>query len=155
MSMRKPVRPLLVMWVLSIVLIFLALVAVGGGVLLIQDPTGAELQMETAWLVNTPFVDYFVPGLILFFVFGVGSLFLLYALWEMPRFAFFASLTRFTREYWAWDFTVLLGVVLLVWLVVQIAILPAMSPIQPVMLVVALALIVLPFLPGMRRFYAR
>ena len=120
MSMRKPVRPLLVMWVLSIVLIFLALVAVGGGVLLIQDPTGAVLQMETAWLVNTPFVDYFVPGLILFFIFGVGSLFLLYAMWEMPRLAFLASLTRFTREYWAWDFTILLGVVLLVVVAVRL-----------------------------------
>ena len=74
MSMRKPLRPLPVMWALSIVLIFLALVAVGGGVLLIQDPSGTELQLETAWLVNTPFVDYFVPGLILFFFFGVGSL---------------------------------------------------------------------------------
>ncbi len=155
MSMRKPVRPLLVMWVLSVLLIFLALTGVGGGVLLLQDPTGASLQLEPEWLLNTPFVDYFVPGLILFFVFGVGSLVLLYALWELPKVDFLARLTKFTHEHWAWDFTVLLGVVLLVWLVAQIALLPALSPIQPVMLVVALALIVLPLLPAMRRFYAR
>jgi hypothetical protein len=153
--MRKPVRPLLVMWVLSLVLIFLALGTVGGGILLIQDPTGAVMQLEISWLVNTPFVNYFVPGLILLLLYGVGSLFLLYALWELPKFPLLTRLTRFTHEHWAWDFTVLLGVFLLVWLVVQFVVLPATSPIQPVMLVVALALIVLPLLPGMRRFYAR
>lgn len=155
MSMRKPARPLPVMWVLSATLLFLALGGIGGGVLLVQDPTGGSLQMELALLTATPFVNYFLPGLILLFVFGFGSLALLYALWELPKVDFLAKLTSFTHEHWSWDFTVLLGVFLLVWLVVQVATMPAFSPIQPIMFFVALMLIILPLLPAMRRFYAR
>jgi hypothetical protein len=143
------------MWLLSAILLFLAFGGIGGGVLLLEDPTGAALGLDAAWLANTPFSSYLIPGFILLLLFGLGSLAVLYALWEMPKVEVLARLTGFTHEHWAWDMTVLLGVILLGWLLYQFAFLPVQGAIQSIMLVVALALILLPMLPAMRRFYAR
>lgn len=44
----------------------------GGGFLL--DPSGTSLKMTTESLKYSPFSDFVIPGLILFIVFGIGSL---------------------------------------------------------------------------------
>ncbi len=47
--------------------------ALFGGFLLASSPDGSAMQMPIHWLEGTPFPDYFVPGLILLVVFGIGS----------------------------------------------------------------------------------
>lgn len=48
--------------------------AVYGGILLITDPTGWKLGLNTSILQHSPFTDFFVPGVILLVVLGFGSL---------------------------------------------------------------------------------
>ena len=55
-------------------LIFNGVGACFGGYLLVKDPTGQTLQMPVDQLQHSPFSDYFMPGLILLTVFGVGSM---------------------------------------------------------------------------------
>lgn len=45
-----------------------------GGFSLVTDPSGEKIQMPLFWLEHSPFGNYFVPGLILMVVIGIGSL---------------------------------------------------------------------------------
>lgn len=48
--------------------------AIYGGLLLMLDPSGGLMKLPFTWIRNTPFVDYFIPGLILFIVIGALSI---------------------------------------------------------------------------------
>lgn len=52
--------------------------ALYGGWSLITDPSGDKLQLPLNYLHNTPFSDYFVPGLVLFSANGVLSVVVLF-----------------------------------------------------------------------------
>ena len=57
-----------------VALLFLAVGAFGGGFWLIADPSGAALKIPLELLENTPFNNYLIPGILLFFANGVLSL---------------------------------------------------------------------------------
>ncbi|MCY2688571.1 hypothetical protein [Salinimicrobium sp. TH3] len=45
-----------------------------GGFMLIEDPTGESLGLNLEWLQNTPFPNYLVPGIVLFFLIGLTNI---------------------------------------------------------------------------------
>ena len=53
---------------------FLALSALGGGAALMAGRHGEFIPVPMSLLKGSPFADYFIPGLILFAVLGLGSL---------------------------------------------------------------------------------
>ena len=57
-----------------ILLLFLALNAIGGGLLLIADPSGNSIRIPVELLQGTPFSDYLIPGIILVLANGILSL---------------------------------------------------------------------------------
>lgn len=67
--MKKTLRIIVI-----ILLIFLALNAIGGGLFLIADPSGKAIQISIELLQGTPFTDYLIPGIILLFANGILSL---------------------------------------------------------------------------------
>jgi hypothetical protein len=103
-----------------------ALNAFGGGIYGLLGAAG----VPRAWLAGSPFTSYFVPSLILFWVVG-GSL-------AVAALAVFAS-WRSARV-----LSTSAGVILLLWIVAQVAIIGFVSWLQPVMAVVAVALMILP-----------
>lgn len=155
MSMRKPRRPVTFLLILSACLIFLSLMGWMGGVMMIQDPSGSLLGMQLSWLETTPFQNYLLPGVWLLVVYGLGSILILYGLWVRPDWGWLNALTGWTHEHWAWDFSLLLGLVLMIWVAVQIILIPMTNPIQVVTFAVGLVLTGLPLLPEMRRYYAQ
>jgi len=54
--------------------VLLGVGAVGGGVALMLGPRGEIMPLPLSALKGSPFDTYFVPGLILFGVLGLGSL---------------------------------------------------------------------------------
>ncbi len=52
----------------------LALGALGGAAFLVTSPDGSAMQWTVSMLAGSPFPDFFIPGLILGGVFGLGSL---------------------------------------------------------------------------------
>lgn len=87
----------------------------GGGALLL-DPTGKLLQMPLEWLHNGPFQDFWIPGLALFGILGLGSLAVsLLAIRQAPIYPH----TLF-----------LLGIAQLIWFGVQLAVVQRMHPLQ-------------------------
>lgn len=89
-----------------VLLVVLSILAIGGGWMLINDPSGESIQIPIDLLSNTPFNDYLVPGVILFIFVGILSFFT----------AFLAVLKKrgFTR------LVVLEGIILVGWLSIEL-----------------------------------
>jgi hypothetical protein len=60
----------------KLAVVFLGLLGMGaiaGGIALMSKPDGSVMHFDVAILAGSPFTDFFVPGLILGGLFGVGS----------------------------------------------------------------------------------
>ena len=77
----KSKRPISVI-VLILSIFFQALSGLGGGVFLITDPTEETLNLPLSFLINSPFPNYLIPGIILFTVLGVYPLIVTAGLWK-------------------------------------------------------------------------
>jgi len=82
--------------------------AVAGGAALVIGRHGEIVPLPVSALAGSPFPDYFLPGLVLFTVIGLGPLAVAVLAWRGSR--------------WAPILTAAVGVALLIWLAVQIAI---------------------------------
>jgi len=120
---RDPVRDWS-WWLLVTLVLVVAANAVGGG---IYGLAGAR-DVPREWLDGSPFETYVIPSLVLLVVVG-GSMAIAAA----------ALLTHHRR---AAEISIGAGVILLVWLVVEVLIVP-FSWLQPTFLAVAVAVIVL------------
>lgn len=112
-------------YALGALLAFSALNAFGGGAYGLAGAKG----VPTAWLEGSPFRDYVIPSLILLAVVG-GSLLL-------------AAVAIFARWRRARLLAIGAGVVLLGWIVVQVAIIGYVSWMQPAVAIVGAAIIAL------------
>lgn len=64
---------------------FLAVGALGGGLALMIGPQGQIISLPVSDLAGSPFDSYFVPGLILFTVLGLGPLLVVGLAWRGHR----------------------------------------------------------------------
>ena len=103
----KRSRPVSV-YLLMAALLFQGLSGVAGGIGLVSDPSGGNMQFPLSWLEGSPFDSYLIPGLILLVVLGIFPLFVLYGLW--------------TRQYWGWISALLVRTALIVWIAVEVLI---------------------------------
>lgn len=113
---------------LGILLLLVAINAFAGGY---YGMAGAK-NIPREWLKNSPFHNYFIPSLILFIVIGSSSL--------------FAAVTVFRRDRFGRKASLLCGVIILIWLGVQIAIIGYVSWMQPATAIAAVLIIFLSFL---------
>ena len=104
------IRPRYV-WIAIALEVFTALGAIPVGLMFLADPTGKNVGVQQGWIEATVFKSYLLPGLYLLFVNGFGMLFL-------------AALS--VRRHWAAPWlTGALGVGLIIWILVEILVLPA------------------------------
>ena len=59
---------------MAILQLFIGLGAIGGGLGLVLEPSGANIGMPLEMLNHSPFSDFLVPGLVLLIVNGFGSI---------------------------------------------------------------------------------
>jgi hypothetical protein len=152
MSPSKLSRPL-ALYLMCLCLLSIPLTALPAGLSMINDPSGSTLDMETAWLRYGPFTNYFIPGLFLFFVNRVGSLLVALALWFRPRIGILTNLTRWTHEQWPWAAALTLGIILVLWILIQYSIMQMFSPLQLVVGGIGLAVAILDLSPATRRYF--
>lgn len=99
--------------------VFLSVGALGGGSALMLGPRGEIVPIPLLLLKGSPFETYFVPGLILFCALGLGPLAAAQLAWRRHPLAPIAALG--------------VGVTLLIWMAVEIAIIGYTNspPLQP------------------------
>jgi hypothetical protein len=140
------------LWLLKTLLLLLAPAAIIPGMELMLDPSGKSIQFPEGYLASSPFSDYFIPGLLLTFFVGFLSLVAWFALWKRPESDFLTRLNPVWKQYWGWTATLCCGLGLVIWIMVQMAMVPYFF-LQLVMLIWGSLIIMLCFAPGVRAFY--
>lgn len=109
--------------------VFVALGALPAGMSMIIDPSGYGLDMSTQLLKDSPFRDFYIPGLILFIIHGLGNV------------AAFIWSFKSRREIGP---TALgLGFLLLIWMVVQVYFLGLNHTLQLLFILIAIIELIL------------
>jgi hypothetical protein len=141
-------------WLLIVLVIFLGAAAIISGPMLFLSPDGDLIGMSTDVLNGSPFSDFLIPGIILFIFVGVFPLMvgagLLKTGWRGLSF-----LNPLKSYHWAWSGALAAGIILLIWIITETALLGYISFLQPVMGTWGAALLILAALPGVRRYYRR
>ena len=98
--------------------------------------------------------DFFLPGLFLLGVYGIGSLILMVGLaWPMPADPPPHRDGTLGRR-WAWIGTIAQGATLVIWILYEFVVLPDQMLLQPILIVVGLLMVLLALMPSVRRFYS-
>lgn len=132
-------RPLAV-WLYVACAVSLGISAIYGGLVLMLEPADEPLGMPLDWLDDTPFQDYFVPGVTLFSVFGIGSFVVVFGV--------------LTRRAWAWVAAVGLGVAQIGWIVAEVFFLRMIHPLHAVYGGLGAVLVGLATRPSVREYLA-
>lgn len=113
-----------IFWVEGILQVFIALGAVGGGLVLLLDTSGGRMGFSVEMLSGSPFPNYLVPGLVLFTINGIGNFVAAFLSFRQHRFSAYAGIA--------------LGGFLAVWILIQVMIIGWVSWLQPFMLFLGL-----------------
>ena len=97
-------------WLAPPIELITALGALPVGMMLMTDPTGSAISLPADWIANSPFGNYFIPGVYLFVMNGLGMLVAL-------------GLTAMRHWFAPW-WTGTLAVGLIVWILVQLLVMP-------------------------------
>ncbi len=115
-----------------ILLLFNAIGALPAGFLFIIDPSGSKMGMTTAQLAHSPFTNFLIPGIVLFLVNGVYSSITAYACYKKYPYAPIMTMIQ--------------GILLIGWILIQIAMLQMLDPLHYIMGTVGLMLLVCGYL---------
>ena len=113
-------------WLAFAAAVFTGVLAIPVGLMFLGDTTGGAIGLPPGWIEDTVFGSYLVPGLYLLLVNGFGMLVL-------------AGLVY--RRHWSAPWlTGILGVGLIIWIVVQLAVMPETMVMQWIFLATGLLL---------------
>ena len=139
-----------------IVLGFLALGAIGGGIVLIVSPTGELIGMPLSEFNNLPFSSFLIPGIILFSVLGVIPLLLIVALIKKPESKVAEQINLFKDMHWSWTYSIYIAFTLIAWIHIQLIFQQgAVHWLQTFYMLYAILIIIIALLPQMRFFYRK
>lgn len=122
---RRVERPGYV-WIAIVLELFTAIGAIPVGIMLLTDTTGATVGFPTGWIEATPFGSYLLPGIYLFVMNGIGMCVLVGL-----------SVTRHRYAPWL---TGILGMGLVIWIGVQLIVMPEVSYLQAIFGVIGVVL---------------
>lgn len=111
----------------SILLLFNGFSALYGGWNLITKPDGSSLGMPVSLLAHSPFDNFLIPGIILFFSNGIASMIAFIGFMLKPR--------KLAWLVWAQ------GGILLIWILVQLILIQTLHPLQFILGAVGIALV--------------
>lgn len=107
-------------YILIFLIAFQIISAVPAGWALISDPSGSKLGLPKILLNQSPFDNFMIPGLFLFFILGLVPLIILYGLITKKEFKYFQKINIHKDHHWSWAFSYYFGLVLIVWINMQL-----------------------------------
>ncbi len=139
-----------------IVLGFLALGAIGGGIVLIISPDGELLGLPLSEFKNIPFTSYLIPGIILFSILGVIPSLLIIALLKKPESKIAEQINIFNDMHWSWTYSIYIAFTLIGWIHIELIFLQGVVDwLQTFYMSYAILIIIIALLPQMRFFYKK
>ena len=98
---------------LGVLQAIIGLGAIGGGLLLVIDPSGNTLGVPASLIEGTIFPDFLIPGIFLLVVNGFGSS--------------IGAVFSFSKSQYTQGIAIVLGVVLVLWIVIQVIIIKSIG----------------------------
>jgi hypothetical protein len=142
--------------ILIFLLASLGLGAIGGGGTLIISPSGKLLGgLPLSMLERSPFTDFLVPGIILFFVLGVFPCLMVYALIKRPESKFAGYFNFYKDMYWAWSFSIYVAFALIIWIQIEMSFVQSVHWSHTLYIFWAIAIIFISLLPQVRNSYKK
>lgn len=142
----------LALYALVILLSFLALNALAGGVLLIIEPDGALLGFPDGWMEHSPFRTYLIPGLILFTANGILPLLAILGLVTRRRWTWPNLINIYKDKHWGWTFSLYAGIISIAWIAFQLLMTPSFW-LQSVIILNGLGIVICTMMPNVMKYY--
>lgn len=146
--MKRP----FVVYLLVAIHILLSVGAFYGGWMLLFDPAG--LGVRTEWLTGSPFDSFVVPGLVLLVFNGVFPLLIAWGLMARPVWRAVGAFNIYTNRHWAWTYSLFSGIILIIWITVQLTMVPSFW-LQPAYLAVGLSILICTLWPAVMRYFEK
>lgn len=147
---RKPIS----VYLLIFMMIFQSLSGLFGGIVLMIDPTGDILLMPLSFLYNSPFTDYLVPGIILFFVLGVFPSIASIGLILNTDWTSADKINIYKNKHWAWTWSLYTGIMLIIWITVESAMIGGGHFLQTTYDIVGILIIIFALFPSALTYYS-
>jgi hypothetical protein len=138
--------------ILCILHIVLGINGTFGGILLAIKPDGSLLGMQADWLNNSPFKNYFIPGVLLSIFLGVIPLLTSIGLIIKVNWKWTNIFNIYRNRYWAWSFSLYTGIIAIFWITIQL-LLTQYFWIQPVIIFFGLFIIIITMVPGVMKHF--
>ena len=151
MSGKRPIAD----WILIGLLLLLGVSALIPGASFMIAPDGRLIQMPMSNLQESPFKDYFIPGLLLFCFVGVFPVLVAYGLWRMPAWNWPNVINPFKAQHWSWAGSLAAGVILLIWITAQVFLIRSVAFLHYLYWCWGIVVLLLTLTPGVRAFHAR
>jgi hypothetical protein len=148
-SNKKP----LASYFLMLLILVQGLGSLYGGLNLIMDPSGKKMNIPLFFLTDTPFRSYLIPGIILFVLLGLFPLFSLYGLLKKPVANKSNKLNLFKDKHWGWTYALYSGIMLVIWMDVQIFWIGYSASVQSYFAFMGIAVIIVALLPRVQKYY--
>ncbi len=118
-------------------------------------PDGVLLKMPLEMLRGTPFQDYFAPGVLLLLTNGIIPFVAVAGLLTKRPKQVLPGFGIFGNQHWAWSLSLISGIVLIVWIIVQITMIGFWReyPLQALCLTEGVLISLLTLLPNVRKTY--
>ncbi len=98
----------------------LAFFGFASGSQFILDPSGGTHDMDTSILDGTPVGNFLLVGVFFVTCYGILPALIIYGLFRLPRWRWTDPVNRWTGQNWAWTATAATGVMLIVWIIVEV-----------------------------------
>jgi hypothetical protein len=148
-------RPVAVM-VLIALEVLLAFLGFASGITFLLDPSGKTHGMDTTLLATTPIGDFTLVGLFFVACYGILPSLATYGLWKLPRWRWTDAVNKWTGHNWAWTATAATGVILILWIAVEVMLVgsPNGFPrfLQVMMTLMGIVILALAMLPRVRAY---
>lgn len=136
-------------------LLFLGIREIGGGILLIISPSGKLLGgLPLSILKTSPFSDFLIPGIILFFILGIFPIFIVWALIKKPFIAVAEYFNLFKDMHWSWSYSIYVAFALIVWIEVETYFIQGVGWLQMFYMLYSIPMLIAALLPQTRNSYA-
>ncbi|HBP64897.1 MAG TPA: hypothetical protein DD730_11640 [Desulfosporosinus sp.] len=133
--------------------ILLGIGAVFGGLVLVIDPSGDLIKMPITLLENSPFNNFFIPGIILLVILGILPLIISYALITKWSWKLANKLNMFTTMHWSWAFSLYIAFALIIWITIEGFFLKQFAAIHVFYIFLGLVIQAVTVLPSVQRYY--
>jgi hypothetical protein len=120
-------------YLLGALQVFIGLTAIAGGFRLVSNPNGIP-DFPIEWLTNSPFTNYFIPGLVLLIIIGFGNI--------------LAGIVTFLRKAYTGSIAAVLGPFLIFYMAIEIWFIGLHNFLQPLYFILG----VIEFILGLKLF---